>query len=169
MSRRMANLGKGFEEEVNLTNNQYKRKGIALIQKIPTPWNVIRKGKKIINAFPEGKSTLDFRGTVRPGISISFDCKETSNEKGLPLANILDHQIRYMQDAIEVGEVTFLLCYMSKYDKRYYIPGELVLYKWDQWMANKGKVGYNTILVEDMIEVESKNGYILDYLSEVRV
>ena len=52
MTRRMANLGKAFEEEVNYTNQQYKRNGVALIQKIPTPWKVIRQGKKIISAFP---------------------------------------------------------------------------------------------------------------------
>lgn len=167
MSRRMANLGKGFEEEVKLTNQQYKRKGVALIQKIPTPWNVIRKGNKIIHAFPEGKSTLDFRGTVKPGISISFDCKETADEKGLPLANILPHQIEYMKKAKQVEEITFLLCYMSKYNRRYHISGETVIRAWDEWQANKGKRGYNTILIKQMEEVRSQNGYILDYLHYV--
>ena len=164
----MANKGKAFEEEVNLANKQYKRKGIALIQKISTPWTVIRNGKQIVSAFPESKSTLDFRGTVRPGTSISFDCKETIEVKGLPLKNILDHQINYMRAALEVGEVSFILCYMAVLDKRYFIPGEKVLIYWDRWQQNKGKRGFNFIPVQEMEEVKSNKGIILDYLDKIQ-
>ena len=96
----MANRGMLFEKEVEMANRQYKNMGIALVQKISTPWKVIRKGKQIVSAFPEGKSTLDFRGTVKPSIPVSFDCKETKDERGLPLANIADHQIDYLTSAI---------------------------------------------------------------------
>lgn len=160
----MANKGRGFEEEVMMANKQYKRKGIALVQKISTPWTVIRKGKQIVSAFPEGKSTLDFRGTVKPRIPISFDCKETIEKKGLPLANIPEHQIDYMRDAIGVDEITFILCYINPLDKRYYIPGVTVLEYWDCWQKNKGKRGFNLIPIKDMIEIKSKDGIILDYL-----
>ena len=71
----MANKGALFEQEIKYANESYKRRGIALIQKISTPWKVVRSGKKIVSAFPEEKSTLDFRGTVKGGLSISFDCK----------------------------------------------------------------------------------------------
>ncbi len=164
----MANKGKGFEKEVEMTNLQYKRKGIALIQKISTPWTVIRKGKQIVSAFPEGKSTLDFRGTVYPGVSVSFDCKETKDDRGLPLANIADHQIEYMRQALEVGEASFILCYMANKDKRYFIDGGVVIHYWDRWKANKGKRGFNIIPVDEMIEIRSKNGIILDYLEGIK-
>ena len=166
---KMANKGRGFEEEVIIANKQYERKGIALVQKISTPWTVIRRGKQIVSAFPEGKSTLDFRGTVYPGTPISFDCKETQDERGLPLANILEHQIDYIKTALEVGEVSFILCYMVKHDKRYLIPGEIALWHWDIWQRNKGKRGYNFIPVEGMKEVRSRNGIILDYLEEIKM
>lgn len=164
---KMANKGKGFEEEVELSNKQYKRKGIALIQKISTPWKVIRRGKQIVSAFPEGKSTLDFRGTVKPKIPVSFDCKETKDERGLPLANIADHQIDYIRQALSVGETSFILCYMTMYDKRYFVPGEIVIEYWDRWQQNKGKRGYNYIPVEAMKEIKSRNGILLDYLETV--
>lgn len=164
---KMANKGKGFEEEVELSNKQYKRKGIALIQKISTPWKVIRRGKQIVSAFPEGKSTLDFRGTVKPKIPVSFDCKETKDERGLPLANIADHQIDYIRQALSVGETSFILCYMTMYDKRYFVPGEIVIEYWDRWQQNKGKRGYNYIPVEAMKEIKSRNGILLDYLEAV--
>lgn len=165
---KMANKGKAFEEEIILTNKQYKRKGIALIQKISTPWTVIRRGKQIVSAFPEGKSTLDFRGTVRGGTSISFDCKENrKEERGLPLSYIQPHQIDYIRQALEVGEVSFILCYMAMEDKRYFISGDNVIRYWDRWQKNKGKRGFNFIPVEEMQEIRSRNGIVLDYLKEM--
>ena len=164
----MANKGKAFEEEVILTNKQYKRKGIALIQKISTPWIVIRRGKQIVSAFPEGKSTLDFRGTVKGGTSISFDCKENKKEeRGLPLRYIQEHQIKYMRQALEIGEVSFILCYMAMFDKRYFISGDNVICYYDRWQNNKGKRGFNFIPVEAMKEVRPRNGILLDYLEEI--
>lgn len=165
---KMANLGKGFEEEVKVANKQYFNKRVAIIQQIPTPWKVIRKGKKIVHAFPEGKSTLDFRGTVKGGLSISFDCKETKVEKGLPLSNIAEHQISYMRNAIEFGEVSFVLCNITSINKRYFVDGKTVIKKWDEWKENKGKRGYNFIPVLDMIEIKSRNGIVLDYLAPIR-
>lgn len=153
-----------FEREVTLANIQYKERGIALIQKISTPWKVIRQGQRIVSAFPEDKSTLDFRGTVKPRIPVSFDCKETADKRGLPLANIADHQIKYMQNALKVFEITFILCYMKKYNKRYFIPGEAVITYWDRWQKHKGKRGFNFIPIQEMKEVKSKAGIILDYL-----
>ena len=162
--RNMANLGKAFEEEVKLANNTYLQRGIALVQKISTPWVVIRRGKQIVSAFPEGKSTLDFRGTVKGGLSISFDCKESEDERGLPLKHIQPHQIDYMRQALDIGEESFILCYMKSQDKRYRILGLVVVEHWDRWQANKGKRGYNYIPVEAMTEIRSKNGIVLDYL-----
>ena len=165
----MANKGAGFEQEVKYANEAYKRRGLALIQKISTPWKVIRSGKKIISAFPEGKSTLDFRGTIKGGVSISFDCKESENKKGLTLKYIEPHQIDYIRNALVMGEVSFILCYMKAYDKRYLIPGQIVLDYWDYWQANKGKRNCNYIAMEDMIEVRSSNGILLDYLLGLEV
>ncbi|MDY0235089.1 MAG: Holliday junction resolvase RecU [Gudongella sp.] len=167
-NRMMGNKGRGFEEEIKMANYQYFRRGEALIQKISTPWVVVRDGKRIVSAYPEGKSTLDFRGTVKPGISISFDCKETKDKRGLPLSIIADHQIEYIEFALEVGEVSFILCYMESENKRYYASGIKVLEYWDRWKENKGKKGYNYIPKSIMAEVKSKNGIILDYLDAIK-
>ncbi|MFW9970263.1 MAG: Holliday junction resolvase RecU [Candidatus Odinarchaeota archaeon] len=165
---KMANKGMMFEEEVKLANEAYRFKKIALIQKISTPWKVIRQGQKIISAFPEGQSTLDFRGTVRNGISISFDCKETQEIKGLPLKNIEPHQIEYIKNALEVGEISFILCYIKPLNKRFYIDGLTITQFWDRWQNNKGKRGYNFIPKEFMEEVKSRNGIVLDYLKALK-
>lgn len=163
-----ANKGKLFEEEIILSNNTYRARGIALIQKISTPWNVVRSGNRIISAFPEGKSTLDFRGTVSGGLSISFDCKESENIAGLPLKHIQPHQIEYIRNALAVGEISFLLCFIKLLNQRFLIPGQTVLDYWDEWQKNKGRRGFNVIFREDMREVFSRNGIVLDYLQGLK-
>ncbi len=160
----MANKGRQFEEEVIRANRFYQNKGQALIQKISTPWNVVRRGKQIISAFPQGKSTLDFRGTVKGGLSISFDCKESEEEKGLPLKHIQEHQIEYIRSALEIGETSFILCSMKKLNKVFFISGEIVVEYWDRWKVNKGKRGYNYISVLDMKEIQYGENANLDYL-----
>lgn len=155
-NRKYANKGAIFEREIRMSNAGYETRGIALVQKISTPWNVVRDGPRIVSAFPEEKSTLDFRGTVRGGTSISFDCKESEDERGLPLKHIEPHQIDYIRKALQVGEISFILCYMKLLDKRYFIPGATVLERWDAWQQNKGKRGFNYIDVADMIEVRSR-------------
>lgn len=160
----MANKGRKFEEEVIRANTFYKNKGLALVQKISTPWNVISKGKKVIGAFPKEKSTLDFRGTVKGGLSISFDCKESEDERGLPLKHILDHQIEYIRLALEMNETSFILCSMKKLNKVFFIPGEIVIEYWDRWKENKRKRGYNYIPYLDMKEIFYGENANLDYL-----
>lgn len=164
-----ANKGRAFEELIELTNKQYERKGIALVQKVSTPWQVIRRGKQIVSAFPQGKSTLDFRGTVREGISISFDCKESADERGLPLAHIQEHQIEYMRTALGVGEVSFILANVKPLDKYFMIHGNVIITYWDRWQVNKGKRGYNYIPTESMMEIKGSRGIALDYLQKLDV
>lgn len=160
----MANKGRQFEEEVIRANRYYKNKGLALVQKISTPWNVVRRGKQIVSAFPSEKSTLDFRGTVKGGLSISFDCKESEDERGLPLNHIQDHQIDYIRTALYMNETSFILCSMKSLDKKFYIPGHIVIEYWDRWKENKGKRGYNYIPHQEMIEIFYGENANLDYL-----
>jgi recombination protein U len=164
----MANKGMNFEREVEAVNRWYERTGQALIQKISTPWRVNWKDGEIKSAAPKGKSTLDFRGTIKGGMSISFDCKESEDDSGLPLTHILPHQIEYMRKAIAVNEITFILCSMKKQGKRFYIPGEKVIEYWDRWKENKGRRGYNNIPSVDMREIEFNDDMLLDYLEIFR-
>lgn len=164
MTSNMANKGMNFEREIKAVNRYYERTGQALVQKISTPWKVVRARNRIVSAFPEEKSTLDFRGTVKGGISISFDCKESEDLKGLPLKYIEPHQIEYMRKAIGVEEITFILCHMKEIDKRFYISGFKVIEYWDKWIENKGKRGYNTIPVTEMLEIEFNDDMLVDYL-----
>ena len=102
--------GNYFEELINYANEIYKKNNLALIQKIATPIKPIELNNKnhtISLAYFEKKSTVDYIGVVQ-GIPICFDAKETS-KKSLPLKNIHQHQIEFM-DKFEIqGGIAFLL------------------------------------------------------------
>ena len=72
--------GSSLEELINFTNDFYRQKGLALLQKIPTPITPIQvdNQKRIIKlAYFDKQSTVDYMGVVQ-GIPICFDAKETS-------------------------------------------------------------------------------------------
>lgn len=166
----MANKGMNLEKLIEYSNTQYKNMGLSNTQKISTPWTVIRAGKEIVSAFPSGQSTLDFRGTVKGGFAISFDCKESANEKGLPLSHIKQHQIDYIETAIALKETSFIICEIKPIQKQYLIPGKTVIEHWNNWQANKGKRGYNIIPVEKMKEIpKSKRAVACDYLALFKI
>ena len=69
--------GSALEELINRTNEQYREKGLALIQKIPTPITPIKIDKEkrhITLAYFDQKSTVDYIGAVQ-GIPVCFDAK----------------------------------------------------------------------------------------------
>ena len=72
--------GSTLEELVNRTNEMYREKGLALIQKIPTPITPVHMDKEhrhITLAYFEQRSTVDYIGAVQ-GIPVCFDAKECS-------------------------------------------------------------------------------------------
>lgn len=60
--------GSTLEEMVNRTNEWYLEKGLALIQKIPTPITPVRMDKEhrqITLAYFDQRSTVDYIGAVQ--------------------------------------------------------------------------------------------------------
>ena len=94
--------GSTLEDLVNRTNEQYREKGLALIQKIPTPITPVRMDKEnrhITLAYFEQRSTVDYIGAVQ-GIPVCFDAKECAADT-FPLANIHPHQVEFMQEFVK--------------------------------------------------------------------
>ena len=119
--------GSVFEELINLTNEQYEKRGIALIQKIPTPikpveFDTVKRTIKL--AYFEQKSTVDYIG-VMDGIPICFDAKETAR-KSLPFSNIHEHQVEFMKKFDQQGGIAFLLVHFTKEDIYYLLPLEVL-------------------------------------------
>lgn len=117
--------GSAFEEMVNRTNDRYEEKGLALIQKIPTPITPIeidRKSRHITLAYFDKKSTVDYIGAVQ-GVPVCFDAKESATDT-FNLQNIHDHQVDFMLKFKKQKGIAFFLIYYTKRDVIYYMPIE---------------------------------------------
>ena len=114
--------GSVLEEMVNLTNETYRSRGLALIQKVPTPITPIsidKESRHITLAYFEQKSTVDYIGAVQ-GIPVCFDTKECRTDS-FPLANVHEHQVAFMKDFEEQQGIAFFLLYFSVRDEYYYL------------------------------------------------
>lgn len=153
-----------FEYLVEMTNNQYALKGIATIQKVATPWKVIRRGKKIVSAFPEEKSTVDFIGVFN-GRAIAFDAKSTRVNTRFDLSNLEDHQFEFLKRWKDNGGISFLLVEFASLREIYILPFRHLEAWWNE--AKRGgrkSIPYNFFMMECDL-VKGKNGILLDYLS----
>ena len=115
--------GSTLEELVNRTNEQYREKGLALIQKIPTPITPVKMDKNtrhITLAYFEQKSTVDYIGAVQ-GIPVCFDAKECAADT-IPQANIHAHHMRFMKEFEQQKGIAFLLLFFRSRDEIYYLP-----------------------------------------------
>jgi len=115
--------GAKLEELVNMTNERYAQQNLALMQKIPTPITPVRfdrENRHITLAYFDQLSTVDYIGVVQ-GVPVCFDAKESALER-LPLANVHEHQMKFMKQFEAQGGIAFFLIYFSKLDLFYYMP-----------------------------------------------
>lgn len=66
--------------------------GYLMVERVHTPWGVVRRGKRIVSAYPKSKVSGDFRAIGPGGLSVLAECKDRKNGK-LSLSNFEDHQI----------------------------------------------------------------------------
>ena len=158
--------GSSFEEEINLTNGIYMRRGVGVIQKISTPIIPVEVNNiehKITKAYFEKKSTVDYIGAAG-GRPICFDAKETAR-KSLPLQNIHSHQIEFMEAFQAQGGVCFLLVSFGQ-GEAYFMPFEELKNLWRTAEAYGRKSiprdGFNKSYM-----VKNEQGYPLHYLKYV--
>ena len=129
--------GSTLEDMLNRTNEQYREKGLALIQKVPTPITPVcisKETRQITLAYFEQKSTVDYIGVVQ-GIPVCFDAKECK-EDAFPLANVHEHQIQFMAEFEKQDGIAFLLIFFSGRNEFYYLTLRDLLKFW-----NRGKSG----------------------------
>lgn len=156
--------GSELEERINVTNELYQDKHLALIQKIPTPIKpiTIDKAKGVITlAYFDQKSTVDYIG-VAQGVAICFDAKETTKES-LPLANIHEHQITFMEQFKQQEGEAFLIVYFKKYDKYYLLPVDYIRAFYDHAQRGGRKsIPYSAFPKE--LEIPIQGGLYIHYL-----
>lgn len=156
--------GSTLEELVNRTNEMYREKGLALIQKIPTPITPVRMDKEhrhITLAYFEQRSTVDYIGAVQ-GIPVCFDAKECGADS-FPLANIHPHQVEFMKGFEGQGGVAFFLIFYSHVNLFYYLPLKKLLFFW-QRMEEGGRKSFRREELEESFYLPKKSGFLVPYL-----
>ena len=132
--------GSTLEDLINHTNESYREKKLALIQKIPTPITPIeidKSSRHITLAYFDQKSTVDYIGAVQ-GIPVCFDAKECA-VKTFPLQNIHPHQIKFMEEFEQQGGISFIIVHYTALDEMYYVPFTDVKKFWDRKEAGGRK------------------------------
>ena len=114
--------GSTLEELINLTNELYMEKKLALVQKIPTPITPVKIDQdsgQIKLAYFEKDSTVDYIGVVQ-GIPVCFDAKECATDT-FPLRNIHEHQLEFMRRFEQQQGISFLLIMFTHRNDFYYM------------------------------------------------
>ena len=135
--------GSVLEECINFTNDYYRQKGIAVIQKIPTPITPVEMNKEnstITLAYFDKQGTVDASGAAQ-GVPICFSRQ---------------------------GGVSFLLVNFTGEGEFFLLPLEVLKFYWDK-AAGGGRKSIPYDAFEDIYRIELKNGAFLNYLDAVNV
>lgn len=161
--------GSTLEDFINRTNEKYREKGLALLQKIPTPITPIKIDKEnrhITLAYFEKKSTVDYIGVVQ-GIPVCFDAKECVSDT-FPLANIHKHQVTFMEEFEKQGGIAFLILYYSHKNALYYLTYKKLLEFWERaQMGGRKSFCYHEL--EQKYLFRANNGFLVPYLEMLQL
>ncbi len=161
--------GSTLEELINRTNEQYREKGLALIQKIPTPITPVRMDKEsrhITLAYFEQRSTVDYIGAVQ-GIPVCFDAKECCAQT-FPLANIHPHQVEFMKAFEAQRGVAFFLIFFSHENRFYYLTLRKLLAFWKR-MEEGGRKSFQRKELDEEFYLPQKGGVLVPYLEGIQL
>ena len=159
--------GSTLEDIINHTNEVYREKKLALIQKIPTPITPItieKSTRHITLAYFDQKSTVDYIGAVQ-GIPVCFDAKECA-VKTFPLQNVHEHQIRFMKEFEEQGGIAFIILHFTALDELYYVPfrsGNLL-----KRMQDGGRKSFTYDEVDKSYQIRASRDILVHYLETIQ-
>ena len=160
--------GSTLEDLINRTNEIYLEKGLALIQKVPTPITPIKIDKEnrhITLAYFEQKSTVDYIGVVQ-GIPVCFDAKECAVDT-FALQNIHPHQVEFMNNFEKQGGIAFLILFFSARNELFYLPFSHMLAFWNRAQEGGRKSFRYTELDQDYY-IHPRNGILVPYLDALQ-
>ncbi len=157
--------GSTLEDLINRTIEQYREKGLAVIQKVPTPItpvNIDKDSRHITLAYFEKKSTVDYIGAVQ-GIPVCFDAKECATDT-FPLQNIHEHQVSFMGEFEKQDGISFLLIYFSHRNLYYYMRYEEMMRFWNRKLEGGRKSFLLTELDEQFFLPEKAGAFLVPFL-----
>lgn len=160
--------GSTLEDMINHSNEIYREKKLALIQKIPTPITPItidKATRHITLAYFDQKSTVDYIGTVQ-GIPVCFDAKECA-VKTFPLQNVHEHQILFMKEFEEQGGIAFIILHYTSLDEIYYLPFA-DLYRFWQRMEQGGRKSFTYEEIDKAFIIRHQKDVLVHYLDAIQ-
>ena len=160
--------GSTLEDMINHTNEIYREKKLALIQKIPTPITPItieKSTRHITLAYFDQKSTVDYIGAVQ-GIPVCFDAKECA-VKTFPLQNVHEHQIRFMKEFEEQGGIAFIILHFTALDEMYYIPFRDLEKFWKRMEAG-GRKSFTYDEIDKTSQIRASRDILVHYLETIQ-
>jgi recombination protein U len=160
------NRGMGLENMIEATNRSYRHKGLAVVNKRPTPVVIM---KKLAGGRIEGRlekcSTVDYDGVYR-GRSLQFEAKSTRTNR-LPLSNFHPHQIEHLRKTAAHGAISFVLWEVVPAGLVLYLPADVVIRAWDaQSNGGRKSIAYDDVFAMERV-VRSTRGVPLDYLAVI--
>lgn len=161
--------GSTLEDLINRTNDSYREKKLALIQKIPTPITPIeidKKSRHITLAYFDMKSTVDYIGAVQ-GIPVCFDAKECA-VRTFPLQNIHPHQIAFMKEFEAQGGVAFIILSFTAENEIYYVPFDVVNRFWERMEEGGRKSFTYDEVVPEAYRIRSHRDMYVHYLEGIQ-
>ncbi len=160
--------GSAFESIINSTNEYYRKKGLALVQKIPTPITPLKfnsEKKLITEAYFEKDSTVDYIGVVQE-IAVCFDAKECKTDT-FSMQNIHEHQYRFMEDFENQGGVAFLLILFTERNDMYYMRFRELKTYFDRIKEGHAK-NFKYIELEDDYFIKANGPALVPYLEGLK-
>ena len=160
--------GSTLEDFINRSNDSYREKKLALIQKVPTPITPIsidKESRHITLAYFDQKSTVDYIGAVQ-GIPVCFDAKECAVET-FPLHNIHPHQIAFMREFEEQGGISFIILSYTVKNEIYYLPFDEILRFWTR-MEEGGRKSFTYEEVDKSWRIRSCRDIFVHYLEMIQ-
>lgn len=160
--------GSALEDIINRSNDSYREKKLALIQKVPTPITPIsidKESRHITLAYFDQKSTVDYIGAVQ-GIPVCFDAKECAVET-FPLHNIHPHQIAFMREFEEQGGISFTILSYTVKNEIYYLPFDEILRFWTR-MEEGGRKSFTYEEVDKSWRIRSCRDIFVHYLEMIQ-
>lgn len=170
LSQSASNRGMDLENDINLSNEYYRNKHIALIAKRPTPINIVKvdytHGAKIVDAYFEKQSTTDYNGVYK-GKYIDFEAKNTKSKTSFPLSNIERHQIEHLKMVLEQGGIAFFIIQFEMHREVFLLDASYVIEFYEH--GERKSIPYE-IFKEKGIEIKqgfSPRLYYIDAVEEL--
>ena len=160
--------GSTLEDMINHSNEVYREKKLALIQKVPTPITPItieKSTRHITLAYFDQKSTVDYIGAVQ-GIPVCFDAKECA-VKTFPLQNVHEHQIRFMKEFEEQGGIAFIILHFTALDEMYYMPFRDLEKFWKRMEAG-GRKSFTYDEINKTYQIRASRDILVHYLETIQ-